>query len=67
MDLMKNEYRYNLSFRKYVDEYCYKNGCSLEDAFDDENIKKILYVHRGVKSDNRTKNNSRCKKFRRSK
>lgn len=48
MDLMKNEYRYNLSFRKYVDEYCYKNGCSLEDAFDDENIKRKFYMYTEV-------------------
>ena len=40
--LVRNEYKYNSNFRKYVDEYCYKNNCTIEDAFKDDYIKQMF-------------------------
>lgn len=42
--LIKNEYKYNSNFRKYVDEYCANNGCALEDAFKDDQIKRKFWM-----------------------
>ena len=47
-NLMKNEYLYNLNFRKYVDEYCNRNKCSVEEAFDNENIKRMFWRYTEV-------------------
>lgn len=44
MNLMMNEYKYNISFRKYVDEYCSNMGCTLEDAFKEEKIKRKFWM-----------------------
>ena len=43
INLMKNEYQYNSNFRKYVDEYCNRNQCSVEEAFNNENIKRMFW------------------------
>ena len=43
MDLMRNEDRYNSNFKKYVDDYCAKNGCELEDAFKDKSVKQMFW------------------------
>lgn len=48
MNLIRNEYRYNSNFKKYVDEYCEKNGCTLEDAFNDEHIKRRFWMYTEV-------------------
>ena len=48
MNLMRNEYRYNSNFKKYVDEYCTKNGCTLEDAFQNEQVKRKFYMYTEV-------------------
>ena len=46
--LIKNEYKYNSNFKKYVDEYCTKNGCTPEDAFKDEQVKRIFWRYTEV-------------------
>lgn len=43
MNLMRNEYKYNSSFRKYVDQYCDKNRCTVDDAFNNEDIKRMFW------------------------
>lgn len=43
MDLMKNEYRYNSNFRKFVDEYCKKNKLSIKEAFDKSDVRKMFW------------------------
>lgn len=43
-NLIKNEYNYNPYFRKVVDEYCRKEGCTLEDAFNNEYIKRRFWM-----------------------
>ena len=48
MSLIENEYRYNSYFRKYVDEYCEKNGCTLETAFKNDQIKRKFYLYTEV-------------------
>lgn len=42
MNLMRNEYQYNSNFRKYVDEYCNRNKCTIEDAFNNEIIRRMF-------------------------
>lgn len=46
--LMQNEYRYNPNFRQYVDEYCVSNQCTLEDAFNDEYVKRKFWMYTEV-------------------
>lgn len=48
MDLIHNEYRFNSNFRKYVNEYCKKNDCSIEDALKDKNIKRMFWRYTDV-------------------
>lgn len=48
MSLMRNEYVYNLSFKKYVDEYCDKNECTLEEAFNSEQVKRKFWMYTEV-------------------
>ena len=48
MNLIKNEYKFNKNFKQYVDEYCEKNGCTLEDAFNDENVRRKFYMYTEV-------------------
>ncbi len=48
MELMKNEYRYNYNFKKYVDEYCANNECTLEDAFNDDQVKSMFWWYTEV-------------------
>ena len=48
MNLIKNEYKFNKIFKQYVDEYCERNGCTLEDAFKDEQIKRKFYMYTEV-------------------
>lgn len=42
MNLIQNEYRYNSNFQKYVDEFCRSNNCTVEDAFNNEQVKKMF-------------------------
>lgn len=44
-NLMKNEYRYNSNFRKFVDEYCNNNRCTVDEAFCSEEIKKVFWIY----------------------
>ena len=44
-NLMKNEYRYNSNFRKFVDEYCNNNRCTVDEAFCSEEIKKMFWIY----------------------
>ncbi|MBD5487302.1 MAG: hypothetical protein HDR13_00685 [Lachnospiraceae bacterium] len=48
MNLIQNEYRYNSNFKKYVDEYCAKNECTLEDAFQNEQVKRKFWMYTEV-------------------
>lgn len=48
MNLMMNEYRYNANFRKYVDEYCNNNKCSVEEALNDSNVKQMFWRYTEV-------------------
>lgn len=48
MNMIKNEYKFNSDFREYVDEYCEKHECTLEDAFNDEDIKQIFWKYTEV-------------------
>ena len=48
MNLIKNEYMYNSNFREYVDEYCVNNGCTLEDAFKDDQVKRKFWMYTEV-------------------
>ena len=48
MSLIQNEYRYNANFRKYVDEYCASNGCTPEEAFKDDQVKRKFYMYTEV-------------------
>lgn len=43
MNLMKNEYQYNCNFRKYVDEYCNRNRCTVDEAFCNEDVKRMFW------------------------
>lgn len=43
MDIVKKEYRYNLAFRKYVDEYCNKNKCTVDEALNDKNVRRMFW------------------------
>ncbi len=42
--MIRNEYRYNKRFREYVDKYCKKHGCTVEEALQHELIKQV-YRH----------------------
>jgi len=44
-DLMKNEYQYNSNFRKYIDEYCNRNDCTVYEAFNNDEIKRMFWRH----------------------
>ena len=48
INLIKNEYRYNSNFRKYVDEYCNKNRCPVDEAFTNENVKRMFWRYADV-------------------
>lgn len=48
ISLIRNEYRYNSKFKKYVDEYCIKNECTIDEAFNNEEIKKIFWRYTEV-------------------
>lgn len=48
MDLMENEYQYNSNFKKYVDEYCNKNRCTVDEAFDNETVKRMFWRYTEV-------------------
>ncbi len=48
INLIKNEYRYNSNFRKYVDEYCNKNRCTVDEAFTNENVKRMFWRYAEV-------------------
>lgn len=48
MNFICNEYKFNSNFRKYVDEYCKENGCTPEDAFNDEQVKRMFWRYTEV-------------------
>ena len=48
MNLIRNEYRHNTNFKKFVDEYCKNSGCTLEDAFNDEYVKRRFWMYTEV-------------------
>ena len=48
MRLIQNEYKFNVNFRRYVDEYCENNECTLEDAFNSEQVKRKFHMYTEV-------------------
>ena len=40
--MMKNEYFHNSYFRNFVNEYCNKNRITIDEAFKEEEIKKLF-------------------------
>ena len=40
--MIKNEYLHNSYFRNLVNEYCKKNRISIDEAFKEEEIKKLF-------------------------
>ncbi|MCM1234150.1 MAG: hypothetical protein NC489_28945 [Ruminococcus flavefaciens] len=48
MNLIENEYRYNTAFRQFVYDFCRNNGCTLQDAFNDEQVKKKFWIYTEV-------------------
>ena len=48
MNLIRNEYKYNANFRRFVDEYCEKKDCTLEDALNDEHVKRKFWMYTEV-------------------
>lgn len=48
MNLIRNEYRYNSNFKQYVDEYCSKNGCTVDEAFKKEQVKRMFWRYTEV-------------------
>ncbi len=47
-NLIKNDYMFNVNFRKYVNEYCANNKCTFEDALKKEEIKQAFRRHTEV-------------------
>lgn len=48
MNMIENEYRFNSNFRKFVDEYCKKHKCSLEDAFNNRKVRQMFWRYTDV-------------------
>lgn len=48
MTLIQNEYKHNINFRKYVDNYCKQKGLTLEDAFNEECVKQMFWRYTEV-------------------
>lgn len=48
VSLVSNEYNFNFNFRKYVDQYCKDNNCTPEDAFKDEQVKRMFWRYTNV-------------------
>lgn len=46
--LISNEYKYNVCFKKFIDDFCKRNGCTLEDAFNDERVKRRFWMYTEV-------------------
>lgn len=46
--MIRNEYRYNPYFRKFVDEYREKNACTVEEALNSDYIRKMYYRYTEV-------------------
>ena len=37
---IKNEYRFNIKFRRYVDRYCERRNVTVEEALGNESVRK---------------------------
>lgn len=48
MDLMINEYKYNTNFQRYVDEFCERNNCTIDDVFENEQVKRMFWKYTEV-------------------
>lgn len=48
MNMIENEYRFNVNFRKFVDEYCDKNRITVEEAFNDAFVKHMFWRYTDV-------------------
>lgn len=48
MSLIYNEYKFNSSFRNFVDQYCKDNNCTLEDALKNEQVKRMFWRYTEV-------------------
>lgn len=46
--VMESEYRYNRSFRNYVDRYCKEHGCTAQDAMTKGEVRRAYLHYREV-------------------
>jgi len=46
--MLKSEYIFNKKFKQYVDEYCYKNSCTKEDAFNKREVRQKFWKYTDV-------------------
>lgn len=43
-----NEYKFNQKFRDYVDKYCKKHGCTVDEALQHELVKQACLMYTEV-------------------
>lgn len=48
MRMIRNEYMYNSNFRHYVDGFCRSNNCTIDEAFNNEEVKKMFWRYTEV-------------------
>ncbi|WP_304431151.1 hypothetical protein [Romboutsia ilealis] len=46
--MIRNEYNYNTNFKKYVDEFCKNNNCTVEDALENDQVKRMFWRYTEV-------------------
>ena len=46
--MIKNEYNYNTYFKRYVDEFCRVNNCTIEEALENEQVKRMFWRYTEV-------------------
>ena len=46
--MIKNEYNYNANFKRYVDEFCRNNSCTVEEALENDQVKRMFWRYTEV-------------------
>lgn len=46
--MIKNEYMYNSNFKNYVDEFCRINKCSVDEALENDQVKRMFWRYTEV-------------------
>ena len=46
--MIKNEYNYNTNFKRYVDDFCRINNCEVEEALENEQVKRMFWRYTEV-------------------